>query len=304
MKSLLPLAAGVLALFGTSSAVAQQAVPNGTLETWAQRGASESPQTWLTLDDVLAELLGPLPFSTNTTVKSTDKRSGNFAAKLQTQDFQGELPGFLVLGTRLGAGNNDIGGGVAYTSRPANLQFYYKTTGPASDSAGVQVALYKTVNGNSEIVADAFQILAPQAGYTLVTLPLTYRRPDTPDTLRLAFASGLAQNITTGTSLFIDDVSLTGTVQSARNPALDATLTVYPNPSPNGVYQLSSVANPAVATAPYTISDATGRVVRTAAAAPRSAAGGRPVELRDLPAGVYLLQLNTPDGPVTRKLIR
>jgi hypothetical protein len=304
MKSLLPIAAGILALFNTSSAVAQQAVPNGTLETWGQRGLSEAPQAWLTLDDLITELVGPLPFSTNTTVKSTDKRGGNFAAKLQTQNFQDNFPGFLLLGTRGGSGNNDIGGGIPYTSRPANLQFYYKMTGPAADSAGVQVALYKTVNGNTEIVADAFQILAPQADYTLVTLPLTYRRPDTPDTLRIGFASGLADNLTAGTALFIDDVSLTGTVQSAKNPALDAALTVYPNPSPSGEFRLSSVANPAVATAPYTLSDATGRVVRTATAAPLGTAGGRPLDLRGLPAGVYLLQLNTPDGPVTRKLIR
>ncbi|WBA43802.1 T9SS type A sorting domain-containing protein [Hymenobacter canadensis] len=303
MKTLLPLAAGVLALFSTSGAMAQQAIPNGTLETWAQRGLSESPQSWLTLDDVIAEILGPLPFSTNTTVKSTDRRSGSFAAKLETQNFQDNFPGFLVLGTRIG-NSNTLGGGIPYTGRPANLQFYYKMTGPASDSAGVQVALFKTVNGNPEVVADAFQILAPQAGYTLVTLPLTYRRADTPDTLQITFASGLAENITTGTALFIDDVSMTGTVQAARNPALDAALTVYPNPSPNGEFRLSSVANPAVATAPYTISDAAGRIVRTATAAPLSIAGGRPVELRGLPAGVYLLQLNTPDGPVTRKLIR
>jgi hypothetical protein len=303
MKAFVPLAAGILALFSTGSALAQQAVPNGTLETWAQRGASESPQSWLTLDDVIAEVVGPLPFSTNTTVKSTDKRSGNFAAKLETQNFQDNFPGFLVLGSRIG-NSNTIGGGIPYTSRPANLQFYYKMTGPAADSAGVQVALYKTVNGNAEIVADAFRILTPQAGYTLVTLPLTYRRSDIPDTLQIAFASGLAENITAGTSLFIDDVSMTGTVQAAWNPALDAALSVYPNPSPSGEFRLSSVANPAVATAPYTISDATGRVVRTVAAAPLSLAGGRPVELRGLPAGVYLLQLNTPDGPVTRKLIR
>ncbi|WBO82996.1 T9SS type A sorting domain-containing protein [Hymenobacter yonginensis] len=303
MKSLLPVAAGILALFSSSGAVAQQAIPNGTLETWSQRGLFESPQSWLTFDDIISALVGPLPFSTNTTVKSTDKRGGSFAAKLETQNFQDNFPGVLLLGTRIG-NTNTLGGGIPYTNRPANLQFYYKMTGPAADSAGVQVALFKTVNGNPEIVADAFQILAPQAGYTLVTLPLTYRRADTPDTLQIFFASGLANNITAGTALFIDDVSLTGTVQAAKNPALDAALTVYPNPSPSGEFRLSSVANPAVATAPYTLSDATGRVVRTATAAPLGTAGGRPVDLRGLPAGVYLLQLNTPDGPVTRKLIR
>jgi hypothetical protein len=137
----------------------------------------------------------------------------------------------------------------------------------------------------------------------LLNLPLEYDRNETPDTLRIIFLSSLEEVPTVGTELFIDDVTLTGTVAAAKNPALEAALTVYPNPSPNGEFSLASPGNSGVATAPYTITDAAGHVVRTAAAAPASMANGRPLELRGLPAGVYLLQLRTPEGPLTRKLM-
>ena len=307
MKTLLHVLTGVLALCCATDTFAQQAIPNGSFENWARRGPTEAPTGWITTDDIAGvQLGGPLPVSTNTVVKSTDRRGGSFAARLQTQNFLGQVvvPGILLLGSRLNI-DDDFPGGIPYTSRPARLQLYYKLSSAAAtaDSALVRMALTRTVNGNLQVIGSAVQVLAPQASYTLLDVPLTYLLPIVPDTLRMLITSGSVKTPTAGTLLFIDDISLTGTVQAAKNPALEAALNVYPNPSPNGEFQLSSVAQPAVATAPYTISDAAGHVVRTAPAAPLRMATGRPVELRGLPAGVYLLQLQTPEGPLMRKLL-
>jgi hypothetical protein len=103
--------------------------------------------------------------------------------------------------------------------------------------------------------------------------------------------------------LFVDDITLPLTVTANRNPQLDAALVLYPNPSSNGDFSLASLQKPGIATAPFTITDAAGRVVQRQGAAPVSAASGRLVSLHGQPAGVYLLRLDTAEGTVTRKLL-
>ena len=295
--------------------VAAQVPANGGLENWAVRNGTEQPAGWSTLNDIAAAAGSPiLP---NTTIKSTDARSGSFAARLENKSLFGfgVAPGLLILGRALTSSDlSDFSAGVPYTGRPARLDFQYKLTGTAAalvaDSATVAVLLTRTVNGQQQAVAVGSLVLrTAAANYTPGTVPLAYTSNQTPDSLQIVFASALSENsaagvATAGTVFTVDDIALAGgTVQATKNPALQAALNVYPNPSPNGDFHLSSVTNPAVATAPYTISDATGRVVRTAPAAPLRMAGGRLVELRGLPAGVYLLQLRTPEGPLTRKLL-
>ena len=82
----------------------------------------------------------------------------------------------------------------------------------------------------------------------------------------------------------------------------NAALTVAPNPSPDGRYQLSS-PNAGLLAAPLTVLDATGRVVRREAAAP-PATSARTLDLSALPGGIYTMQLLMPTGMVTRRLTR
>ncbi|UOQ65146.1 T9SS type A sorting domain-containing protein [Hymenobacter volaticus] len=196
-------------------------------------------------------------------------------------------------------------GGLPFTNRAANMQFYYKLTGDNAlpDSAYAIVALTRTTGGTTQTIASGSLRLLPATAYTLATVPLRYTSALTPDSIHIGFASGLADVRHEGTTLFIDDVTMTGLVSATKNPVLEASLNVYPNPSSNSEFRLASPTKPSVATAPYTITDATGHVVRTSAAVPASLANGRPLELRGLPAGVYMLQLHTPEGVLTRKLL-
>ncbi|MBC8082422.1 MAG: T9SS type A sorting domain-containing protein [Hymenobacter sp.] len=307
------LAQVVFALLLPVAAMAQ-AVPNGNMENWAVRAGSESPVNWLTADDVAATAAG-FPVQFNTTIKAPDARGGSFAARLENKAVPlfGVAPGLLILGSRITGGDGDFPAGLPYTGRPARMEFYYKLAGTAAalaaDSAAAFIVLTRTVNGQQQVIAAGeTYLLTPAASYALSTVPLRYASNLAPDSLQIIFASALSENafsgvVSAGTALTIDDIALTGTVAAARNPALEAALTVYPNPSPNREFRLASPGNPAVATAPYTITDATGHVVRTATASSISLASGRPLELRGLPAGVYLLQLRTPDGPLSRKLL-
>ncbi|OUJ71946.1 hypothetical protein BXP70_20205 [Hymenobacter crusticola] len=137
--------------------------------------------------------------------------------------------------------------------------------------------------------------------YKQFSVPITYTSTEAPDSLRLGFSVGGNQVFSSSAALTIDDVSFSFTTANA-SPAVAATLSVYPNPSSNGVFSLASLQKASVATAPLSVTDALGKVVLQQAAAPASAANGRQLDLRGKPAGVYLLRLDTPEGVVVRKL--
>ena len=299
---LLALGAG-LGLLAAAPAPAQT-VPNGNFETWAIRGGVEAPSSWLTTDDLLGGIFG-----SGTVTRTTVARSGASAVQLQTQNVLGaaQFPGIIILGNTLAGGSIGVPGGLPFTARPRTLQFYYQLQGAQalSDSAGMVVLLTRRVNGTATLVAGASYFFPGQAAsYTLASLPLQYTSGLAPDSVSMIFFSGTANTVTAGTVLRIDDISFTGTVTASRDAALAASLSVVPNPSPDGRYRLLST-EPALLAAPLAVLDATGRVVRRQPApAPPLPTTARPLDLSDLPGGLYVVQLLVPGGVVTRRLSR
>ena len=304
-RLLLTLSLGGLALAPAHA----QTLTNSGFETWAARSGVDSPTGWLTTDDVVLAAFG-VPLPTGTFTKTTDVHGGTYALRLETKStFAGALPGAVGTGTRVGS-NIALPGGIPFTGRPAMLQFYYKLSGPqptvATNGAFAQVLLSRTVNGASQTVATAQQYLTTLAStYVLVQVPLVYTSAATPDSMRLAFSSGAipagvgSSTATVGTVLQIDDVAFTGTATASRNAALEATISVYPNPSPDSRYVLT--AAPALLAAPLTVLDATGRVVRREAALTQPAPS-RTLDLAGLAKGLYLVQLATTEGLLTKRL--
>ncbi len=286
-----------------------QTVANGDFETWAVRNGNDSPTGWLTTDDVAMSLL-PIPLATGTFTKTTDAHSGTYAVRLETKTtLLGVLPGAVGIGTKVGA-DITVPGGVPFTTRPAQLQFYYKLSGPqpatASNGAFAQVALTRTTNGSIQVIATAKQVLTTVTStYVLAQVPLTYTSSASPDSLRLVFSSGIISlsagaTATAGTVLQVDDVAFTGTVTATRDAALSAALTVSPNPSPDGRYVLA--APPTLLSAPLAVLDATGRVVWREDARSQLAAT-RALDLKGLASGLYTLQVFANQGLLTKKLL-
>jgi hypothetical protein len=65
-------------------------------------------------------------------------------------------------------------------------------------------------------------------------VPLQYASALAPDSVSMVFFPGNTQQVTVGSVLRVDEIAFTGTATR------DAALTVAPNPSPDGRYQLSS----------------------------------------------------------------
>jgi hypothetical protein len=310
MKTLpLSLLAGVAALqLLAAPARAQSTVANASFETWA--GSPEKPTGWLTTDDVYAAIFG-IPVFTGTVSKSPSARSGSFAAQLQTTTAPvvGTNPGNLILGSTLSIGPDfefeHIGQG--FTARPASLQFYYRLSGALTDSAGVALELTRRVNGQRVVVGYAGQpgqpgyvLPALAATYTLATVPIQYVSNLAPDSVRIVFSSGAADNLTNGTTLLIDDVALTGSALPTRAGApAETALQAYPNPSPDGRFMLQLPAP--TATAEVRVTDALGREVahEAWANAPRNSC---PLDLTAQPAGLYVVSVQTAAGRAVHKI--
>ncbi|QJX45656.1 T9SS type A sorting domain-containing protein [Hymenobacter taeanensis] len=314
MKLLLrTVTAALAALLYSSAALAQTAptVPNGAMETWVTRNSGEVPQSWLNVDDVIAYLadVPSLPVSSLTMTKSSDAHGGSFAAQLETKVFaaiQQSVPGQMFLGTRLNPnGSGDFFGGIPYTSRPTRLQFWYKATiAPnAADKPAFAIQLLKTNGGTTQEVAYIDGLLPEASTYTLVDVPITYYQTFAPDTMQMFFTSSHLQNVTVGNKLSVDDITLAGVVTASRNPATESALQIYPNPSKGGEFSLASLGNAAISTAPFIVSDVTGREVLRQAAASPADSHGRLVDLRGQRPGLYTLRLQTPEGHIVRKLV-
>lgn len=311
MKTFLrTLLAGAAVLLAQAPAHAQTtAFANSNLESWSPRKGVDAPTNWQTTDDIVEYILG-FRVPTGTVTKSTTAHSGSFAVQLQTQLFlgQSQAPGEIILGTSFHGGAEQIPGGQPFTARPANMQFYYQLSGNnlASDSAGVVVQLVRRVNGASVVVAQGEEYFTtPTAGsYALGTVPLQYLSTLAPDTVVMAFSSTTVDNALGGTTMLVDDISFVGTATATRDAQNALLLSAAPNPSPDGRYRLSS-SEPALLAAPLVVLDAAGRQVRREAALrPGPALAERPLDLSDLPAGLYTVQLLAPTGVVTRKLVR
>ena len=301
MKTLLCALLALLAGTGLLAAPAQaQTFPNSNFETWATRNGVLAPTNWLTFDDFLGGI-----FPTGTVTRTAVAHGGTSAAQIQTQTLPGfgQIPGYLILGTSFHGGAT-IFGGLPFTARPRNIQFYYQLSGTRAlaDSAAMFVLLTRRVGGTATVVAGAEYVFSALASsYTLVSVPLQYSSGLAPDSVSMVFYSGNAVTVTTGTVLRIDDISFSGTATPTRDAVLAAAFSAAPNPSPDGRYALQGLA-PTLLSAPMAVLDAAGRVVHCEPAAPQGPT--RPLDLSDLPAGLYTVQLFTSDGMVTRKLAR
>jgi hypothetical protein len=246
-----------LAILGFSASFAQTGtVVNGGFENWGSTyGQPQEPTGWIS-GNIMAS---PFISSSNPTSVFKETTAGNFntgiagikvvTVKLTSNPLAAsglnDTVGFCFTGGAQVFPTASLIRGMAYTGRPANLDFWFKYTPVGNDHGAVAAFLTKWNTGTNmrDTVAVAlYPITGAVASLTHITLPLTYNlayaAAGNPDTALVAVASSWGSQAITypfrpqlGSILWADDVDLTGTYVGIKENTKSVDIKVYPNPA-------------------------------------------------------------------------
>ena len=304
----------VTLIFNSKIASAQTLV-NAGFENWTNVILFNEPTGYVS-SNYFSIILGSggLPRA-NVSKSSGVKHGGNFAAKLEsyaqnTGDSLG-VPGLLITGS-LDIASAAITPGFPYVGRPAELRGFYKyAQGLSIDSGTALVSLMKrnVLTGQQEAVAVGFGVFSNKTAFSEFTVPLFYASNEMPDTAIIVFSttsslstdSAALTSAPVGSILFLDDLSFYGSV-AAGLESIDALLQVsaYPNPS-SDLVNITFVQKAAGA-GQLMIRDLTGKLIYQQEIQLAAGKNEIPVATKDWNSGLYLYQINTPEGIVNRSL--
>ena len=304
----------VTLIFNSKIASAQTLV-NAGFENWTNVIFFNEPTGYVS-SNYFSIILGTggLPRA-NVSKSSGVKHGGTYAAKLEsyaqnTGDSLG-VPGLLITGS-LNIASAAITPGFPYVGRPAELRGFYKyAQGLSTDSGTALVSLMKrnVLTGQQEAVAVGFGVFSNKTTFGEFTVPLFYASNEMPDTAIIVFSttsslstdSAALTSAPVGSILYLDDLSFYGSV-AAGLESIDELLQVstYPNPSSDLVH--ITFIQKAMGAGQLTIRDLTGKLIYQKAIELAAGKNEIPVATQDWDSGLYLYQINTPEGIVNRSL--
>jgi len=305
----------LVTLIFNSKITTAQTLVNAGFENWTNVILFNEPTGYVS-SNYFSIILGTggLPRA-NVSKSSGVKHGGTYAAKLEsyaqnTGDSLG-VPGLLITGS-LNIASAAITPGFPYVGRPAELRGFYKyAQGLSTDSGTALVSLMKRniLTGQQEAVAVGFGVFSNKTAFGEFTVPLFYASNEMPDTAIIVFSttsslstdSAALTSAPVGSILFLDDLSFFGSV-AAGLESIDALLQVstYPNPSSDLVH--ISFEQKAAGAGQLTIRDLTGKLIYQQAIELTAGKNEIPVATKDWESGLYLYQINTPEGMVNRSL--
>ena len=305
----------VLTLIFNSKITSAQTLVNAGFENWTNVILFNEPTGYVS-SNYFSIILGTggLPRA-NVSKSAGIKHGGNFAAKLEsyaqnTGDSLG-VPGLLITGS-LNIASAAITPGFPYVGRPAELRGFYKyAQGLSTDSGTALVSLMKRniLTGQQEAVAVGFGVFSNKTTFGEFSVPLFYASNEMPDTAIIVFSttsslstdSAALTSAPVGSILYLDDLSFFGSV-AAGLESIDALLQVsaYPNPS-SDLVNITFVQKAAGA-GQLTIRDLRGKLIYQQAINLSAGKNEIPVATKDWDSGLYLYQINTPEGMVNRSL--
>ncbi|OJX55812.1 MAG: hypothetical protein BGO88_02365 [Flavobacterium sp. 38-13] len=184
-------------------------------------------------------------------------------------------------------------------SRPISLAAGEQVTlkfSTRSTSATINNTLLAKI-GNAPTIAAQTTTLSTVTvvGLTFVETTATYTAPSA-GIYYISFNHNNPATPAGGTSIVLDKIVMTSVL--GTNEFSTSKLSVYPNPS-NGIVNISSDSN--VLLNNVSISDLNGRTVKSVELNGDSSAQ---VNISDLSAGVYMMNINSDQGSVTKKIIK
>ncbi len=259
-------------------------LPNAGFEAWDSL-TNETPDDWYSNNDLIVD---------TTIFKTTDAHSNVYAAEIKgfESDNGDTIKGFLSNAPF--DFNTYWFGKMPYTSRPTQMDFFYKYAPSGSDAAVGQIQLYL----EDTLIGDGvFYQPTATSTYTMGTASLNYYDPRTPDSMRIVFTSG--EN--PGSSFLIDLVSISGgTVSIDENNSL--LTSVYPNPTSNNL--TINFAGKSNKNVDVSIIDLTGRTVDGFSASAGTGFNSLQYDMSSLPNRTYMFVITQGEFKTIKKIVK
>ena len=313
---------GVLSLFiGKSMSQNQQPLPDGKFEQWEQ-----DTTYWGTIYDDVANpfwaslnLIATLPpdmFTGPVTLFKDQGRSGaegDFAPKMRSDTMRFGTDGKLIFlpgvvgALRVLVDEQSAEFGRPFVSRPAKIKGYMKYAPVEGDSASIFVEVYRyDANAGRRQTIGKVEKFYKEAitDWTPFELPITYNSDATPDSITVLFVSSAGYDFDdlfacegqVGSTLWVDDVEFVYEGSSVNENPVLASSKLYPNPSRNGIFNLSVKE-----ACQMDVVSATGMLMMQQDFV---AAGAYTVDLSRFATGVYYIRLTNRQGSAVLKAIK
>ncbi len=304
-----------IALFIGSNSFAQT-VPNGGFESWTNLLFFFEPQGYVS-SNYASVLLGGGGLPRANVFRSTDKKSGTYAARLEayaqnTGDSLG-VPGIMISGS-LDLANATIQPGIPISGgRPTELRGFYKyAQGVLPDSGLISVALtkYDPSLGSLNVVGGGIANFSNASTYTPFTIPIFYATNDVPDTAIIVisttavfgFDTAALTSAPVGSVLFVDDLTFFGSATGVQSVDDLIEASLYPNPTKDEVNVSFFQANSSDVNIFLISMD--GRILKEQTQYLSAGKQNIQLNLADIEAGVYQLVVETVDGRISKTVVR
>ncbi len=313
MKKIYLVLCAVIMALGSQA----QVLPNAGFESWHINTAGGSTpkaiyvaNSWYGADSLiisLGEAFGSILMIDDSVWKpqlfkdSLNVHSGTYSAKIVTkdQDTLGIFPG-VVSNAAAHVNLTDFSlyytGGTHITYRANTVSAWVKyIAGAAADSGVLTVQVLGAAGGKPDSVLGAGLVkIGASTAFGQVTANIVYTNVDAvPDTIRVTFASSKGGTASTiNSTLYIDDVTMTGSPLSAAELAANGSaVSVYPNPATNTLH-LGTRGNEAITCKLVSV---TGQVVAT-----KTFTGNTTMDVAQVAAGLYFYSIIDANGNTTQ----
>lgn len=226
----------VLAILGATT-LKCDAQQNGGFENWSPQYTYENPDHWETMN-ILSVFSNPISAFKATGI---DKHSGNYALKLKSVFLNNNpAPGGIhdtigdVFIGKVVLSPPSLKLGTPYTGRPEKMEFWSKYVPVGIDMAGAFVLLQKWNGTTSDTIGFGDIRIDSTLTYTFFQININYHSTESPDTITIGFASSYKKSkARVGSTLYIDDVALTGWVgiNESSMCGTDEKVKIFPNPA-------------------------------------------------------------------------
>jgi len=278
------------------------AIQNGGFETWNDSVPS-CPMGWDSDDHLIHKLSAGIPQKGWTTRDTTPANvfAGIASCRLRTDTVSlvnKVAPGVVAYGYLGFNGSTPYPIALPFDGRPTVFSGNLKFQPNGADTAEYDLKLSKwDATGDSEIIValDSKQVLGTSGEFIAFSDTLHYLSPVTPDSLIIAFSSGLLLGKPiSGSILWVDNLAFEYLSTGIQHLDIDDAVKLYPNPTANTLN--ISVDNYMIG---YTLKvyDVSGRLTKTAVIE----CANYTLNISELASGAYLYAFEDKKGKVVHQ---